>query len=343
MFAREDKETILLLTDNSAEISSLVASLSSLFRVLVVKSRDKAHKILAKVDSPTLFLVEAAKPVELLTDINQKILVDPLIDEVSLVVISDQHSLNAEERCFELGAADFMTRPLAASILIARIQNQLALLSQRRQLQDLVSLRTHQLQQSKRKLIHCLATVSEYRDDESALHTQRIARYSEIIAEGFGANQDWCETIFYASPLHDIGKIALPDTILNNMGSLDGEAKMLMHTHTSVGACILNDPDEPLLVMAANIAQCHHERYDGSGYPAGLRGDDIPLEARIVALADSFDALQTKRSYREASSLEDTVLFINNSAGRLFDPHLVNVFNRQLPQLMRVREEVGED
>ena len=184
-----------------------------------------------------------------------------------------------------------------------------------------------------------LAAAAEYKDKDTGRHIMRMSRYSALIARAMGFPEKFCENILLASPMHDIGKLGVPDAILGKPATLDREEWEEMRKHTLYGAEILKGSENELIRMSEKIALCHHEKYDGSGYPQGLKGEDIPIEGRITALADVFDALTSKRVYKEKYALEETLKIIREGKGRHFDPRVVEAFEGALPGLVEVMRE----
>jgi two-component system response regulator RpfG len=183
-----------------------------------------------------------------------------------------------------------------------------------------------------------LAKAGEYRDEETGNHIIRMARYSRLIANGLGLGAEECELIEYAAPMHDIGKIGITDTILLKQGRLTSDETKVMRKHTIFGYEILRDSPSKYLQIGALIALGHHERYDGKGYPHGLARDFIPLPARIVAVADVFDALTSVRPYKEAWPIKDALNYLNAEIGRHFDPDCINAFHSQFEKILSVRQ-----
>ena len=175
-------------------------------------------------------------------------------------------------------------------------------------------------------MVFCLSKALEYRDTDTNDHTYRVASYSRMIAEKLGLTEKDCRSIYLASPLHDIGKVAIPDAILLKPGKLDEQERETIKTHAAIGARILSDSNFDLINLAAKIAESHHERWDGAGYPLGRSGEAIPLCARIVAIADVFDALTTERPYKKALPLEEALAVLRAERGRHFDPACLDAF-----------------
>src|SRR5690606_20482391 len=198
--------------------------------------------------------------------------------------------------------------------------------------------RVEELAETRLAVVQRLGRAAEYKDNETGLHVIRMSYFSQLIALEAGQGAAWSETLLNAAPMHDIGKIGIPDAILQKSGKLNTEEWAIMKRHAEIGAEIIGDDGSDLLKMAREVALYHHERWDGSGYPHGLRGEEIPLSARIAALADVFDALTSERPYKPAWTVEQAVDLIREQSGKQFDPNLVSAFLRCLPEILAVRE-----
>jgi putative two-component system response regulator len=198
---------------------------------------------------------------------------------------------------------------------------------------------TQELKDAYLDTIFRLSVAAEYKDDDTAVHIHRMSRYSAILAEGLGLSSVEVESIRFASPMHDIGKLGVPDSILMKPGKLTPQEFKEMQKHTVFGAKILENARAELLRASEMIALTHHEKWDGSGYPRGLKGENIPLSGRIVALADVFDALTTKRCYKPAFSLEESMRIIKESTGHHFDPKIVQAFNNNIEKILAVKSQ----
>ncbi len=199
------------------------------------------------------------------------------------------------------------------------------------------ALLTQELKEAYLDTIFRLSVAAEYKDDDTAVHIHRMSRYSAILAEGLGLSAHEVESIRYASPMHDIGKLGVPDSILMKPGKLTPAEFKEMQNHTVFGGKILENAKAELLKVSEEIAMTHHEKWDGSGYPRGLKGEAIPLNGRIVALADVFDALTTKRCYKPAFSLEESLRIIREGTGRHFDPNVLQAFNNNIERILAVK------
>ena len=251
---------------------------------------------------------------------------------IPVLVLTADITPETRRRALSCGAKDFLTKPLDLSDVLLRVKNLLEtrqLYVQIREhnvhLERTVWARTHQLADSRREILARLALAGEYRDHDTGEHTRRVGNIAAAISAACGSNPEFVDLIRHAAPLHDVGKIGIPDHILRKSGKLEPEEFDLMKLHTTIGAKILSGSQDPLLKMAESIVLSHHEWWDGSGYPSGLAGASIPFEGRIVALADNLDALLSERPYKRAWTLEAAVDAIKNLRGRQFDPALTDV------------------
>jgi putative two-component system response regulator len=254
---------------------------------------------------------------------------------VPFLVLTADATEETKRRALSLGARDFLTKPLDRIELLLRVRNllqvqqlQARLHAHNARLEDEVAQRTRDLEQARLEILNRLALAAEYRDDDTQEHAWRIGRTCALLALAVGLPEGEAELIRRAAPLHDIGKIGIPDAILLKPGRLSGAEFEVIKTHTTIGAEILSGSRSPLLVLAERIARTHHERWDGRGYPRGLAGEQIPLAGRIVAVADVFDALTHQRPYKEAWPVQQAVSEVLAQAGAQFDPRLVDAFSR---------------
>jgi two-component system response regulator RpfG len=264
----------------------------------------------------------------------------PACRDVPLVMVTIVEDKRIRYEALDAGATDFLNRPIDPHECRARCRNLLTLRHQQqiirhraRWLEEQVALATQEIGSRERETLLRLAKAGEYRDEGTGNHVVRIARYCRVIAEGLGLPSGRCEEIELASPMHDIGKIGIPDSVLLKIGPLTPGETTLMRTHTRIGYEILKGSPSRYLQLGAIIALHHHEKFDGSGYPNRLSGDDIPLSARIVAVADVFDALTTERPYKRSWSADQAVRHIEAGVGRHFDPACVAAFRNGLERI----------
>jgi len=264
----------------------------------------------------------------------------PHYAQVPMVMITDDVSEAVRLAALEAGATDFLDRSMPGVELTVRLRNVIRLAKAVRRLAEQaawldgeVEAALRHMREREEEIIFRLALAVEYRDNDTGDHTWRVARYSQIVAEALGLPPEACRSLYLAAPLHDVGKVGIPDGVLLKPGRLDPDEFALIQTHAAIGQRILGGSASELIRLAAEIAASHHERWDGSGYPEGLAGPEIPLAARIVAVADVFDALTTSRPYKEAMSFEAALACLRADSGRHFDPACVEAFCARWPEI----------
>jgi putative two-component system response regulator len=271
-------------------------------------------------------------------------------DYLPILVLTADLAHATRIKALEAGAKDFLTKPFDQLEVVTRIRNILEvrllysdLKDQNVILEEKVRERTEELRQTRLEIIHRLSRAAELHDQGTGMHLLRISQYSGCVARSAGLPDNEAELILSASPMHDVGKIGIPDSLLLKPGQLNEEEWIVMQTHTTIGHDLLSGHDSTIMKMASSIALTHHERWDGTGYPRSLAGEEIPIEGRIVALCDVFDALISKRPYKEQWPLETAVDEIQGLSGSAFDPSLVEAFDIALPDIRRIirKTEVG--
>ena len=265
--------------------------------------------------------------------------------DTPLIVVTALEEKEIRYQALEAGATDFLTKPIDHTECRARCRNLLLLGHHQRLIKDRAHLlekkvneATQEIRIREQETLLRLAKAGEYRDEETGNHVIRMAKFARLMAEKLGSPESDCHVIEVAAPMHDIGKIGIPDGILLKPGKLNAEELRIMRTHTRIGYEILKDSPSKFLQMGAVIALGHHERYDGTGYPSRLRGYEIPLEARVVAVADVFDALTSVRPYKKAWSIQEALNYLNAERGKHFDPICVEAFLAQLDKILSFRE-----
>ncbi|MFO7953606.1 MAG: response regulator, partial [Thioalkalivibrio sp.] len=329
------------------------ANLKLLDRML----RSQGYEELVLIDDSREVLphYQAARPDLILLDINMphldgyqvmeqvRALDDPLLPPI--VMLTAQHGQDFVLHALNSGARDYLTKPFDRNELLMRVRNlldaQLAhrlVYDQKAELDRMVAQRTRELRDTRLQVVQRLGRAAEYRDEETGYHILRMSHTCALLAREIGWDEEQCDLILNASPMHDIGKIGIPDAVLLKPGRFEPHEWEIMKTHAAIGASLLEGDDSDLLRMAREIALTHHEKWDGSGYPNGLAGEAIPRAGRIAALADVFDALTSERPYKAAWTVEAAVEMIRENRGRHFDPVLVDVFLDVLPAVEEIRQ-----
>lgn len=276
------------------------------------------------------------------TDVISVIRLYPRHHSVPIIVVTEFDQKQVLYEALDAGANDFLAKPIDAIECTKRCTNMLRLRTHQVALEQHNQALSKQVEASLKDTLIRLARAGEFRDSETGNHILRMARYSRLLAEQLELDREICELIELASPMHDIGKIGIPDHILLKQGPLDNDEWEIMKRHTIIGNEILSGSDSKYLRMGASIALNHHEKFDGSGYPAGLRGEEIPIEARIVAVTDVFDALTTRRPYKKSWSVDEAVDFLQQNIGTQFDPNCVKGFVAQLDNIRRVIDDLHD-
>ncbi len=317
---------------------------------------------------PSLLLLDIMMPKVSGLDILHALRSDNQARRFPVLVLTASTDSATKRQALDLGAVDFLAKPVDPNDLIPRVRNALTtklyeerLATHAEKLEQDVRKRTAELAASRQEVIHCLARAAEYRDDVTGQHVVRVGRYAGIIARELGFSEADVEMLELAAQLHDVGKIGIPDEILNSDGKLDPEqfavmqrhcyfAKKiltplgerewrLLRTHSQLGASLLEVSSSPILLLAARIAQTHHEWWNGAGYPLGLAGEDIPLEGRITTVADVFDALSSSRHYKKPIPRETCFAMMAEERGTHFDPTVLDAFFTRSKEIVQIQME----
>ena len=269
---------------------------------------------------------------------------------IPIIFISAHSDTDAKIKAFREGGVDFISKPFATEEVIARVETHLELAEYQHSLETKVNQAVGKIQQlnndlktTQNEMIMSLGSIMETRDDDTGKHVLRVATYAKLLAELYGIDEDTVELIYKAAPFHDAGKVAIPDAILNKPGKLTPQEWKIMQTHTTAGYKVFKKTTQPLLKMCAVIAVEHHERWDGTGYPKGLQGEEISIEGRIVAIADVLDALTSKRAYKDAWSFADAVEFVVSQKEKMFEPKLVELFEENVEQFKEIYERLRDN
>ncbi len=317
---------ILVVDDEPANLALLRQILSPEYALVFARNGEEALTAAAK-HHPSLILMDVEMPVMDGFAACRALKAHAATERIPVIFVTSLSETGDEAAGFDAGGVDYLIKPVSPPIVRARIRTHLSLVSAK------------QLAQSYNDAIYMLGEASEFKDTDTGTHIWRMAAYSRALAAQVGWSDAACLQLEMAAPMHDIGKLAIPDAILHKPAKLDAQEWAIMQTHSEAGYKILSKSHAPLLEMAATIARYHHERWDGSGYPCRLAGEAIPEMARIVAIADVFDALTTQRPYKEPWPLERVVQTLQDSAGNHFEPRLVDAFLSILPQILGIQAE----
>ncbi len=351
-------------SDNLASIRRLLHVSRNTWNSTYVGSVDDA---LQQIDARPIDVVvsDIYMPVKTGFDLLRQLRHQEHTSDLPVLILTGSTQTVLKREALDLGATDLLFKPVDRDDLIVRVNNMLRMKYQQDQIKDQnrlldekVKERTSELEHAHIDLIWRLAKVAECRDQDTGNHILRVAHYCRMLAANSGQDHPWCEQLFLASPLHDIGKVGIPDRILLKAGKLDEEERQVINQHCRIGVDLLQRNlleksgfgsfsdqtttrrlyPNPVLDLAAEIALSHHERWDGSGYPHGLKGTDIPVSARICAIADVFDALSTERPYKKALPEETVLNIMTDDRGKHFDPDLFEVFLHSLSEFRVIRD-----
>ena len=346
---------ILIVDDTPANIDVLSDVLSD-YRRRVAIDGDTALR-LARNSPPDLVLLDVMMPGIDGFEVCRRLRANPATAKVPVIFITSLYDVHNETLGFEAGGVDYITKPFNARVVLARVQTHLELKSARDSLQNEnarleahVAARTSELQIALERLhrsaidtVLRLGLAAEFKDDETGRHVLRMAHYTVTVARELDWPEEDLDRLFHAALMHDIGKLALPDSILRKSGPLDAAEWAIMKRHPLVGARILSGSDSEIIKLAEVVALTHHEKWDGSGYPHGLKGNDIPLVGRIVAICDVFDALTVRRPYKEALPFDEACAIVRQGDGRHFDPAVVRAFFAADVEIRRIHHLYGDD
>lgn len=373
MYSERDRKTILIVDDAPENLMLLGELLQSEYRVRAANSGARALQVAASEPRPDLVLLDVMMPEMDGYEVIRSLKKQTQTRDIPVIFITAMTASADEEKGLALGAVDYITKPFSPAIVQARVRAQLELKAARDQLADHnqwleheVERRVEENQRIRDLSIKALACLAEVRDKETGLHIVRTQSYVEILALELRHHPRFAsalangrlEDIIRAAPLHDIGKIGIPDAILLKPGPLTDAEFEVMKTHSAVGGAAIDSAIEQVvsasdgevtsgafgfLNVASEIAYYHHEKWDGTGYPEGLKGDAIPVSARLMALADVFDALSCSRIYKKPCSLDETTRIILEGRGTHFDPDVVDAFKACREQFISVAKDMADN
>ena len=346
------KPRILVVDDEENILRLMEAMLPPLgYEVAVARDGDEALRKVGKIQ-PDVILLDVMMPKMGGFEVARRLKENDETKIIPIVMVTALSEVKDRVKALEAGADDFLSKPVDKTELTARLNSVLKvkayndhMRNYQQELEAEVAKRTEELRQAFEKIkmasidtILRLSRAAEYKDQDTGAHIKRVSNYAAAIARRMGLTESAVETILYAVPMHDVGKIGIPDKILLKPGRLDPDEREIMKQHAMIGASILGGSDTEFIKLAEAIAITHHERWDGSGYPNHLKGSEIPLGGRIAAIADVFDALTSKRPYKKPFPLEKAFSIIKEGQGSYFDPLVVDAFFAVKDEILSIKE-----
>ena len=319
-----ERARILVVDDEPANLKVIREVLANDYRLSFAKSGELALQLIEN-EPPKLILLDIMMPDMSGFEVCKVLKANPKTAHIPVIFVTALSHEQDESEGFALGAVDYITKPISPAIVRARVKNHLSLVQ------------AEQLQLAHIDLIQRLGRAAEYKDTDTGEHIARMSRYSKVLALAYGMSEYEAEQLKQAAPMHDVGKIGIPDSVLLKPGRLNENEYEHMKQHALIGAKILENSTSPLLQLAHKLALEHHEKWDGTGYPYGLKGEEISIEGRIVTIADVFDALTSKRPYKKAWSVEEAIDLLKDEADKHFDPQLVDLFIGQIDSIIEIK------
>jgi putative two-component system response regulator len=353
----KDKPVILVVDDQPQNIDLLEAHLVPQgYEIVKAANGEEALRELS-ANQIDLILLDVMMPGMDGFEVTRRVRQDDKNRLLPIILVTALRETEDRVKGIEAGCDDFLSKPVDKMELLARVRSLLKvkdyndlMANYRKELEAEVTRRTEELRHAFERIkassletIYRLSMASEYRDDTTGTHTKRMSHYCAAIARRMELDENTIETILYAAPMNDLGKIGIPDSILMKPAKLDSKEWEIMKLHTVIGAKILEGSDAEFIRLGETIALCHHEKWDGSGYPNRLSGKDIPIAARIAAIADVFDALTSKRPYRKPFSVEESLAIIRDGRGSHFDPDVVDAFFAIQDEILTIKKQYGDD
>ncbi|MDH5355395.1 MAG: response regulator [Gammaproteobacteria bacterium] len=331
-----DKQLILVVDDTPLNLAVLTGMLEDQYTILTACNGEEALAVVEQTP-PDLILLDIMMPGLSGYEVCRILKSRAETADIPVIFVSALTEASDERLGFDAGAVDYVTKPVKIDLVRARVKSHLALANQQLACRQMVEVRTRELEQTQRAAIVMLGEAGHYNDSDTGVHIWRMGAYAGALARALSWPIEDSERLELAASMHDTGKIGIPDSILKAARKLTEEEWEIMKTHAEIGYQILSESDTPIFQVAAEVAHYHHEKWDGSGYPEKLVGEAIPESARIVAIADVFDALTMDRPYKKAWTSEQAIELLKKDAGSHFDPRLMDVFISILPEILEIK------
>ena len=339
--SQTDTRPVILAVDDAEDLLALIGkALSSEYQVKLATDGGDALTLAAAAPQPDLILLDVEMPGATGFEVCQLLKEDPATARIPVIFLTGRVEPAEQLEGLDLGAVDYLTKPINAKLLLARVRIHLALAGRQAVLEREVQERTVQLEDARSQLIRRLARAMEFHESAAAGNrVQRVSQYAKLLTQAAGLKPEMAELMQKASPLYDIGKLGVPSEVLRKPGKLTAPDLERMRRHPELGAEIIGEHKDPVLALARTLALTHHERWDGSGYPKKLRGNEIPWPGRIMALVDAFESMTTTQFYRQKPlTVDEAAAQITQGFGKHFDPSLAEAFAKALPVMRKVRE-----
>jgi len=338
--SEQAKKPVVLAVDDATDLLALMArALSADYQVITAADAGTAIEKASAEPRPDLILLDVEMPDVNGFEVCQALKAEAATADIPIIFLTGKSEAQAQVEGFQLGAVDYVTKPINAGVLKARVRLHLALSNRRLELEQMVQERTAQLEKTRTDLIKRLGRAMEMHESAAVGNrVLRIGQYAKLLSQAAGQKPQICEMMQIAAPLFDIGKLGVPAEILRKKEKLSAPDWERVKRHPALGAEIIGEHDDPLLKLARQIALTHHEFWDGSGYPQGLKGEAIPWPGRVIAIVDAFESMTTTQFYREPLSVDDASFEIEKGSGKKYDPKLVEAFKKALPVMVKVRE-----
>ncbi len=333
MNAGNERETVFIVDDVVENIDVINGLLHNDYNIKFATNGKMAISIARKF-IPDIILLDIIMPEMDGFEVATILKADPLTHDIPIIFVTSRDEDFDEVRGFELGAVDYITKPISPVVLKGRIKTHLALSNQKKYLATQVKDKTKELIDAQLEIIRKLGIAAEYKDNETGNHIVRMSKFCYYIAKAYGFDQEKMDLFLHVAPMHDVGKIGIPEVVIQKPGKLNKDEWETMKNHCQIGADIIGEGTTELMRASRIVAFGHHEKWNGNGYPQGLKGEEIHIYARIVAIADVFDALISSRPYKDAWEVDTAVKYIESEAGEHFDPEVVAAFIKALPDIL---------